>query len=215
MESKRHKILNREWSVDTCEFVFVIFTYNMFPGFKIWINIPATAFQETLSLSRNPNAQDLIQKSRPLIHSQPQMNPTHFFFVVCLGPVLILYPIYTYICQAMWYNIFAKKNFCNTEWNNEIFCTAIQPGLNNACEKFWLEKSMFCWPCTIVYQYSKTNVMHILFSLLRIKGLYMFRAVLAQLQEVLYQRYLVYVGIACVLCARVGVPLQSWCSQLT
>jgi hypothetical protein len=79
MESKRQKILNRQCSVDTCEFVFVIFTYNVFPGFKIWINIPATAVQETLSLSRNQDAQDLIQKSQPLIHNQPQINPTHFF----------------------------------------------------------------------------------------------------------------------------------------
>jgi hypothetical protein len=38
---------------------------------------------------------------------------------------------------------------------------------------------VFCWPCIIVYQYSETNVMHFLLSLLRIKGLYMFRALLA------------------------------------
>jgi hypothetical protein len=40
---------------------------------------------------------------------------------------------------------------------------------------------MFCWPCVIrvVYQYSETNVIEFLFSLLRIKGLYMFRALLA------------------------------------
>jgi hypothetical protein len=41
-------------------------------------------------------------------------------------------------------------------------------------------------------QYSETNVMHFLFSLLRIKGLYMFRALLAQLQETLHKRHLVY-----------------------
>jgi hypothetical protein len=35
---------------------------------------------------------------------------------------------------------------------------------------------MFCWPCIVVYQYSKTNVMHFLTNLLKIKGLYMFRA---------------------------------------
>jgi hypothetical protein len=29
---------------------------------------------------------------------------------------------------------------------------------------------MFCWPCIIVYQCNKTNVMHFSFSLLRIKG---------------------------------------------
>jgi hypothetical protein len=51
---------------------------------------------------------------------------------------------------------------------------------------------MFCWPCITVYQYSETNVMHFLLSLLRIKGLYMFRALLAHLQEALDKRHLVY-----------------------
>jgi hypothetical protein len=36
-------------------------------------------------------------------------------------------------------------------------------------------------------QYSETNVMHFLFSLLRIKDLYMFRALLAHPQEALQQ----------------------------
>jgi hypothetical protein len=43
-----------------------------------------------------------------------------------------------------------------------------------------------------VYQYSETNVMHILFNLLRITGLYIFRALLAHPQEVLHRRHLVY-----------------------
>jgi hypothetical protein len=43
-----------------------------------------------------------------------------------------------------------------------------------------------------LYQYSETNVMRFLFSLLRINGLYMFRALLAYPQEVLYKRQLVY-----------------------
>jgi hypothetical protein len=42
------------------------------------------------------------------------------------------------------------------------------------------------------YQYSETNVMHFLFSLLKIKGLYMYRALLAHPQEVLHKRHLVY-----------------------
>jgi hypothetical protein len=37
------------------------------------------------------------------------------------------------------------------------------------------------------HQYSETNVMHFLFSLLRMKDLYMFRALLAHPQEVLYK----------------------------
>jgi hypothetical protein len=56
---------------------------------------------------------------------------------------------------------------------------------------------VFCWPCITVYQCSETNVMHFLFNLLRIKGLYLFRALLAHPQEALNKRHLVY---ACVLC---------------
>jgi hypothetical protein len=41
------------------------------------------------------------------------------------------------------------------------------------------------------YVYNETNVMHSLFSLLRIKGLYMFRALLAHPQEALHKRHLV------------------------
>jgi hypothetical protein len=44
---------------------------------------------------------------------------------------------------------------------------------------------MFCWPCIIVHPYNETNVMHFLFNLLKIKGLYMFRALLAHPQEAL------------------------------
>jgi hypothetical protein len=40
-----------------------------------------------------------------------------------------------------------------------------------------------------MYQYSETNVMHFLFSLLRIKDLYMFQALLAHL---LHKQHLVY-----------------------
>jgi hypothetical protein len=45
----------------------------------------------------------------------------------------------------------------------------------------------FFLPCIIVYQYSETNVMHFLFSVLRNKGLYMFRTLRAHPQEALKQ----------------------------
>jgi hypothetical protein len=62
----------------------------------------------------------------------------------------------------------------------------------------------------ILDQYNKTNVMHILFSLLRIKGLYMFRALLAQPQEALHKRHLLYcVRVMSVGCTRIGVELVS------
>jgi hypothetical protein len=66
------------------------------------------------------------------------------------------------------------------------------------------------------FQYSKINVMHFLFSLLRITGLYMVRALLVQLQEALHKRHLVYcVRVMSVGCPRIGVPHQFWCNQLT
>jgi hypothetical protein len=56
-------------------------------------------------------------------------------------------------------------------------------------------------------QYSETNVMHFLLSLLRIQGLYMFRALLVHLQKALHKQHLVY-------CVRV-MSVGCWCSQLT
>jgi hypothetical protein len=83
---------------------------------------------------------------------------------------------------------------------------------------------LFCWPCIIIHQYSETSVMHFLSNLLRIMGLYMFRALLVHPQEVLHKRHLVCcVRVMSVGCTRIGVELmlqtpvllQSWCSQLT
>jgi hypothetical protein len=53
------------------------------------------------------------------------------------------------------------------------------------------------------HQYSETNVMHFLLNLLRIKGLYMFRALLAHPQGVLHKRHLANcVGVMSVGCTR-------------
>jgi hypothetical protein len=55
----------------------------------------------------------------------------------------------------------------------------------------------------------KTNVMHFLFNLLRIKGLCMFRALLSHPQEALPKRHLVYcVRVMSVGCATTAVKLQ-------
>jgi hypothetical protein len=51
---------------------------------------------------------------------------------------------------------------------------------------------MFCWPCIIVQQYSETNLIHFLFNSLRIKGLYIFLALLAHPQKAIYKQQLVY-----------------------
>jgi hypothetical protein len=54
--------------------------------------------------------------------------------------------------------------------------------------------------------YSETNVTHFLFSLLRIKGVYMFRALLAHPQEAFHKRHLVYcVRVMSVGCTRIDV----------
>jgi hypothetical protein len=60
----------------------------------------------------------------------------------------------------------------------------------------------------IVHQYSETNVMHFLFNLLRIKGLYMFRGLLFYPHEAPYKHHLVD-------CGRVMSVACTRCSQLT
>jgi hypothetical protein len=66
-----------------------------------------------------------------------------------------------------------------------------------------------CRPETISRnQYSESNVMHFLFNLLKIKGLYMFQALLVHPQEALHKRHLYIVCVLCQLPAtRVGVEL--------
>jgi hypothetical protein len=57
----------------------------------------------------------------------------------------------------------------------------------------------------VIYQYSETNVTHFLLSLSRIKGLYIFPALLAHPQEVLHKRHLVY----CMCCQFITVYVYS------
>jgi hypothetical protein len=45
-------------------------------------------------------------------------------------------------------------------------------------------------PHTTEHQYNETNVMHFLFNVLKVKGLYMFRALLAHPQEALHKWHL-------------------------
>jgi hypothetical protein len=56
-----------------------------------------------------------------------------------------------------------------------------------------------------MHQYNETKVMHFSFNLLRIKSLYMFRALLAHPQEALHKRQLVYcVRVMSVGCATIA-----------
>jgi hypothetical protein len=62
----------------------------------------------------------------------------------------------------------------------------------------------------VVYQYNETNVMHFSFNLLRIKGLYMFGALLAHPQQALHKRHFIYpVRIMSVGCGTVTVNCNS------
>jgi hypothetical protein len=58
-------------------------------------------------------------------------------------------------------------------------------------------------------QFSETNVMHFLFNLLRIRGLYIFRALLAHPQEAFHKRHMVYcMRVMSVGCTRIEEELH-------
>jgi hypothetical protein len=84
------------------------------------------------------------------------------------------------------------------------------------CNKYSCDL-MFCWSCIIVYQYSETNVTHLLFNLLSIKGPCMFRALLAHPQEVLHKPHLVYcvcvMSVGCYTKWRVCSASWGWASS--
>jgi hypothetical protein len=89
--------------------------------------------------------------------------------------------------------------------------------LDWTCKEYKLLNSlMFCFPCIIVDQYNETNVMHVLFNLLRINASTCFEHYLHILRRRLHERHLVYcMRVMSVGCTRIEVPLPSWCSQLT
>jgi hypothetical protein len=74
--------------------------------------------------------------------------------------------------------------------NLKVFGSNI--GAENGYPDSRLVYLLFCWQCITVYQHIETNVMHFIFSLLRIKVLYMFRALLAHPQEALPKRDVVH-----------------------
>jgi hypothetical protein len=63
--------------------------------------------------------------------------------------------------------------------------------------------------CSTEFHYSETNMTHFIFSLLRIKGLYMFRALLTHPQEVLHSGSW---NTLCMLCQLAAPGLNcNWC----
>jgi hypothetical protein len=82
----------------------------------------------------------------------------------------------TFQDPASWFSMFKRKSY--SHWGVSTIVMTL----------------MFCWPCIVVYQYSEISVMNFLFNLLRIKGLYMFQALLARPLEVLHS------GTWCIVC---------------
>jgi hypothetical protein len=58
--------------------------------------------------------------------------------------------------------------------------------------KLFLKHPVYMCVCIYIYPYSETSIMHFLLNLLRIRGLYMFRALLPHPQEALHKQYFVY-----------------------
>jgi hypothetical protein len=73
---------------------------------------------------------------------------------------------------------------------------------------------MFCWPCIVIYQYSRTNKMHFLFSVYcKLTASTWFKHLFAHHQEALHVQWLVY--FVCIMSADcyhswsgTAVPLQ-------
>jgi hypothetical protein len=82
--------------------------------------------------------------------------------------------------------------------------------LEHTKRKFYLLNVLLIVHHSVSELYSETNAMQFLFSLLRLKGLYMFQALIAHPQEVLNKWHLVYyVFVISVGCTRIEVKLCS------
>jgi hypothetical protein len=71
-----------------------------------------------------------------------------------------------------------------------------------------------CWPCIVVYQYSKTNEMHFWFNLLWINGLYVFRTLLDNLWEALHNNIWYTASVVCWLLPGLDFHYNTGSSQL-
>jgi hypothetical protein len=102
-------------------------------------------------------------------------------------------------------------------WSLRLLVNVIHLQLHNSYFFMFLKHTAWWWlTCTAemfsylkftkMNQYSETNMMHFLFNSVRIKGLYMFQALLAHPQEAPNKRHLVYcVRVMSVDCTRIEV----------
>jgi hypothetical protein len=171
---------------------------------------------EVSLVASNSKVHHHIHTSWPPVPTQSQINPVHvphslsWSFSVILSfhqyldrPRVVLSSFFPNKTLRTWpytYIIATRKDLMNDADHTAPHCAFFSSQLPTT--PIYL---IFCWPYIIVYQYNETNVMQFLFSLLRIKGLYMFRALLAHIQEALQKLHLEY----CVRVMSVGCP-QGW-----
>jgi hypothetical protein len=115
-----------------------------------------------------------------------------------------------FICS--YFSVQLEKNVLNcikiSSFNYHMFLSSVcksayRKWRNRKFYKFNCKGRKFC--NSSACHCSETNVMHFLFNLLRIKGLYMYRALLTHPQEALHKRHFVY----CVRVMSVGC-YQYW-----
>jgi hypothetical protein len=145
----------------------------------------------------------------------------HKYYLMSLFPVLIFVWVLSISCVLV-FLLLAPKLFSSitlTLFNTQelsinywMIITGIDYlrwGFSNLSE--WVIIASKLYP---YYQYDETNVMHFSFNLLRIKGLYMFRA--GGATQTALGVLLVYVRGLCYDCSfTIAVKLKLWHSQLT
>jgi hypothetical protein len=122
------------------------------------------------------------------------------------GSLVTLFSPWT--CMGKFYQKYCiiRKRVCITGVANVCSNREISRSKKKGWRKNRMRETSFRCLNSSWDQYSETNVMHFLFSLSIIKGLYMFRALLAHPQEALHELHLVYcVRVMSVGCTRVGV----------
>jgi hypothetical protein len=105
--------------------------------------------------------------------------------------------------ESLWFKVVDGQWIHNGHCYSEQYCR--RGHRDSRIILFW----MFCWPCIVIYQYSRSNKMHFLFSVC-----YELTASAG------FERYLLIIRrrfihswyILCILCrlAASGVPLQPW-----
>jgi hypothetical protein len=162
--------------------------------FDIWVFFEKTV-EKLQASSKSERSNGCFTWITLLAHPQEALNKRHLVYCVCVMSVDCTR--YQYSETNVMYFLFSLLRI-----KGLYIFRALLAHPQEALHKQHL---VYCVRVMSVgctrYQYNETKVMHFLFSLLRIKGLYMFRALLAHPQEALHKRHLVYcvrvMSVAC------------------